>query len=264
MVNVRAKKQTDILKKSSENPERVIRDFFKENYFLFESKRIRSIREITLKNLMEKCSTLRCISQGYTTPEELIKCLLLKQTDTICGNNLGHLVEDLIGSFCGALKSRYPGVDREFFRGDELILLQIKSFTNWSNANSLEGAKEKFKKAVKLAQADYPNTKISCIIGVHRGVGDSVKDGFRIMAGSSFFEWFVGVPNLNVIITRLYEEFMQTFSTNIYDEEYSKKEQSLLDEFKKSRFCKKCVSVASGEGIKINFEEIDAFISNGC
>jgi len=168
---------------------------------LFHEKRIHSLQELQLKEILKRKNPYLYRAKNTLTAEQIIKSFLeahlSSQEETIFGGFLEDLAIFVCKKVFNGEKSSAEGIDLEFNRDGIRYLVTIKSGPNWGNSSQVNKMKEDFRTAFRRIRQRDRNAHIIAVNGCCYGkIKNPNKKEYYKYCGQQFWELISGNDNL--------------------------------------------------------------------
>ncbi len=139
--------------------------YVEQNIGNFHQKRIQSLDELKLANVLKRKNPYLFKAKYVLTAEQIIKGLvdahISSNEETIFGDWLEGLAIFINDKVYGGRKSGITGIDLEFDSNDTRNIVTIKSGPNWGNSSQIAKMVADFKTAKKTLRSS--NSKLNII-----------------------------------------------------------------------------------------------------
>ncbi len=233
-----------------------ITDYLQDNIGSFHNKRLESLNNLELDNLLRRKNPYLFRSKNLVVACDLIKSLLdahlSSQKETLFGGLLEDLAVYVAGVVLGGWKSNKIGIDLEFIKDDAMYIVQIKSGPNWGNSSQIARMKQNFQEAAYEIRQGTASPNVVAVNGCCYGRDSNPNKGdYFKYCGQAFWEL---VSNEDDFFTRIIEPlgYNAKKRNDDFAVDYAAVINRLAIEFSK-RFC-------TGDG-HINWNRLVAFSS---
>lgn len=170
--------------------------FVNENITIFHESRIKKIKELTFKNLIQKNPYLfrakNVITAGELIESEL-SAFISSSEEKMFGDFLESLAYFVSIKTHGGHKSTAEGLDLEFESDGFYYVISIKSGTNWGNSSQHKQLEASFKKASTRLQQSHIRTNPRLVLGICYGKTKTASmNGYIKMVGQNFWTLISG------------------------------------------------------------------------
>lgn len=169
--------------------------FVNANIVSFHQRRLVSLEQLTLKNLLIKKNPYLFKAKYITTAGELIESLLKAFLSSSEEKHFGDFLEELAifvaGRTCGGHKSIAQGVDLEFISRNLHYIVSIKSGPNWGNSSQQKKLAQDLREAVIRVKQARTALSVQPVLGICYGKTRTshMKAGYLKVVGQSF--WYL-------------------------------------------------------------------------
>lgn len=175
--------------------------FVAQNIGTFHQKRIHSLDNLKLTNILKRKNPYLFRAKNILTAEQLIKNLvdahISSNEETIFGDWLETLAIFINGMVYGGRKSGITGIDLEFDLNDTRNIIAIKSGPNWGNSSQIAKMRMDFITAKKALRTSNSGLHIVAINGCCYGKDNKPDKGdYFKFCGQRFWEFISGDSNL--------------------------------------------------------------------
>jgi hypothetical protein len=232
-----------------------VRQYVNENIVDFHKRRIKSLEDLTLGNLLKKNPYLFKAKNVETAGEMvsgLLEARLSSSEEKLFGDFLEHLAVFIASKTCNGHKSTAPGVDLEFFNKNIHYVVSIKSGTSWGNSSQQDKLEENLKKAVARVKQSQQGVNVQSVLGICYGkTKTSYLRGYLKVVGQNF--WYLISENM-----KLYTDIIEPigYKAKKHNLNFLREKNRVINRFTKSFIDKYCD--AKGD---INWEKIVEFNS---
>jgi Type II restriction endonuclease EcoO109I len=174
-----------------------IEKFVNENIGTFHSKRIENLKNLKLKNLLQRKNPYLFRAKNLNLSTNLITAILEAHLSSSEEGSFGGFLEKLAIYVAevtgGGQKSAAEGIDIELIRKSIRYLIAVKSGKNWGNSGSHKNLKKNFAKAVKIIKQTDKKTSLQPTLGICYGNFKTVYTGeYLHIGGQSFWHLISG------------------------------------------------------------------------
>jgi hypothetical protein len=133
--------------------------FVENNIQIFHQRRLKSLENLKLSNIMKRKNPYLFKAKNINTAESFVKTILdahlSSQEETLFGDFLEELAVFICERTYNGRKSASEGIDLEFKKDGSLYLVTIKSGPNWGNSQQVRRMKDNFLRAKRtLSEVD--------------------------------------------------------------------------------------------------------------
>lgn len=188
---------------------KVIR-YVEDNIGIFHQKRIASIEELKLSQVLKRKNPYLFKAKYILTAEKIVKTLvdahISSNEETIFGDWLEGLAIFINKNIYHGWKSGIPGIDLEFNKDGNRYIVNIKSGPNWGNNSQLEKMVLEFGDAKKTLSTSGSKLNVlainGCCYGRDKKPHKFPKKGgdYFKYCGQEFWEFISGDHNLYIEI----------------------------------------------------------------
>jgi hypothetical protein len=171
-----------------------IKQFVKQNIGYFHETRIKNIRDLKLKTLLENKNPYLFRAKNLNTATGFVSALLDARLSSSEEGSFGKFLESLaikVAEECGGgQKSPAKGIDIDLVRGNVRYLISVKSGKNWGNSSQHKALKQDFADAVKVLKQSKHTGEIQPTLGICYGRAKKTNNGkFLHIAGQIFWHF---------------------------------------------------------------------------
>ena len=215
--------------------------YVEQNIGNFHQKRIQSLDELKLANVLRRKNPYLFKAKYVLTAEQIIKGLvdahISSNEETIFGDWLEGLAIFINDKVYGGRKSGITGIDLEFDSNDTRNIVTIKSGPNWGNSSQIAKMVADFKTAKKTLRSSNSKLNIIAVNGCCYGRDSKPDKGdYFEYCGQRFWEFISGDSELfTEIIEPLGHKAKE--KNDVFIESYSQMINKFTKEFA-NVFCK--------------------------
>jgi hypothetical protein len=170
-----------------------VREYVNEHIVDFHQRRIKSLEELSLQNLLKKNPYLfrakNIITAGELV-ESLLGAFLSSSEEKLFGDFLEDLAIFVAGKTCGGHKSSAQGVDLEFIKGGIHYVVSVKSGPNWGNSSQQARLAQDLSNAVTRIKQSRFGANVQPVLGICYGkTRTSYLRGYLKVVGQNF--WYL-------------------------------------------------------------------------
>ena len=170
-----------------------ITDYLQSNISSFHNKRLESLTNLELDNLLHRKNPYLFRSKNLVVVCDLIKSLLdahlSSQEETLFGGLLEGLAIYVAGVVHGGYKSNKTGIDLEFIKDNAMYVVQIKSGPNWGNSSQIARMRQNFREAADEIRQGTTITNVVSVNGCCYGRDSNPDKGdYFKYCGQAFWE----------------------------------------------------------------------------
>jgi len=215
--------------------------YVEKNIGNFHQKRIQSLDELKLSNVLRRKNPYLFKAKYVLTAEQIIKGLvdahISSNEETIFGDWLEGLAIFINDKVYGGRKSGITGIDLEFDNNGTRNIVTIKSGPNWGNSSQIAKMAEDFKTAKKALRTSNSKLNIIAVNGCCYGRDSKPDKGdYFKYCGQRFWEFISGDSELfTEIIEPLGHKAKE--KNDVFIESYSQMINKFTKEFA-NVFCK--------------------------
>ena len=170
-----------------------VREYVNANIVDFHQRRIKSLEDLNLKDLLTKNPYL-FRAKNITTAGELITGLLdaflSSSEEKLFGDFLEGLAVFVAQQTCDGHKSAAPGVDLEFFNRSVHYVVSVKSGPRWGNSSQQAKLADDLKNAVTRVKQSKRGANVQPVLGICYGkTKTSYIRGYLKIVGQNF--WYL-------------------------------------------------------------------------
>jgi hypothetical protein len=146
-----------------------VRNYVEENIGTFHQKRISSLNDLKLSDVLKKKNPYLFKAKYILTIEEIIKGItdahISSSEETIFGEWLEGLAIFINQKVYGGQKSGIPGIDLEFTRDDVRYIVNIKSGPKWHNKSQRDKMLNEFSDAKRTLATSGSRLQVVAVNG---------------------------------------------------------------------------------------------------
>ncbi len=227
-----------------------VRQYVNENIVDFHKRRIKSLEELKLSELLKKNPYLFKAKNVETAGEMvsgLLEAFLSSSEEKLFGDFLEHLAVFIASKTCNGHKSTAPGVDLEFFNKSIHYVVSIKSGTNWGNSGQQDKLEENLKNAVARVKQSKQGINVQPVLGICYGkTRTSYLRGYLKVVGQNF--WYLISENKN-----LYTDIIEPigYRAKKHNANFTKEKSRVINRFTKSFIDEYCDDKGNINWVKI-------------
>jgi hypothetical protein len=175
--------------------------YVEENIGLFHQKRIQSLDNLKLSQVLKRKNPYLFKAKYVLTAEQIIRGLIdahiSSNEETVFGDWLEGLVIFINGKVYGGYKSGITGIDLEFDNEGFRYIVTIKSGPNWGNSSQIKKMISDFKTAKRTLRTGNSHLNVVAINGCCYGRDKNPDKGdYLKYCGQLFWEFISGEENL--------------------------------------------------------------------
>lgn len=239
-----------------------VRQYVKDNIGTFHAKRIASLDNLKLKDVLRRKNPYLYKAKHMLTADAIVGQILdahiSSSEEGIFGDWLEGLAIFINSKVFGGIKSSTPGIDLEFTRDNIRYLVNIKSGPNWGNKSQIEKMLEDFASARRTLATSGSNAAATFVNGCCYGrdkkpykVPKKGTDYYKY-CGQDFWEFISGD---NDLYTEIIEPlgYLAKERNDEFQLSYAKAKNSFVAEFI-ADFCFADGSIDWEKIVKLNSE----------
>jgi hypothetical protein len=220
----------------------VVRDYVNENIGGFHQKRLDSLDNLSLMDVLRRKNPYLYRAKNLNTFEQIVRGIvdahISSNEETLFGDWLEGLAIFINHKVFGGWKSGIPGIDLEFDNNNTRYIVSIKSGPNWANKSQVDKLKTDFASAKRSLRTTHSRLNVVAVNGCCYGRDNKPDKGeYFKYCGQEFWEFISGNENLytniieplgynarrkndeysdlyNKMINKFTLEFSQNFSTD--------------------------------------------------
>jgi hypothetical protein len=205
-----------------------VTQYVESNIGVFHQKRIHSIGNLKLSNILKRKNPYLFKAKNVLTSEQIIRGIveahISSNEETIFGDWLEGLAVHINSEVFGGYKSGITGIDLEFDHNNIRNLVAIKSGPNWGNSRQIARMLSDFKTAKKTLRTSNSGLNVLAVNGCCYGRDNNPDKGdYFKFCGQKFWEFISGDADLytDIIEPLGYkakernDEFMKAYSQMI-------------------------------------------------
>ncbi len=178
-----------------------VAQFVNEHIGDFHESRISRVKEVKLREVLQKKNPYLFRAKNILTAERLIHSLLQAYLSSSEEELFGEFLEELAifiaGKTLHGRKSPGTGIDLEFTKGGVVYLVSIKSGVNWGNSSQYAALRDRFKKAVQVLKQSESVKAVQPVLASCYGKRRTTNNGeYLRICGQEFWNFISGNPNL--------------------------------------------------------------------
>jgi hypothetical protein len=178
-----------------------VRDFVSQHIGEFHQSRVSRVRDIRLKQVLQKKNPYLFRAKNILTAERLVESLLQaylsSSEEELFGGFLENLAIFIAGRTLGGRKSHGLGIDLDFERDGTVYLVSIKSGINWGNSSQYAALRDRFKKAVQILKQSKSVKAVQPVLASCYGKRKTVNTGeYLRICGQEFWYFISGNKDL--------------------------------------------------------------------
>lgn len=188
-----------------------LKQLIKERLDVFYDRRISKLSELDLWNTLKSKNPYLFRATGVGTVgeivEELLQAYLSSSDEGIFGN---AFFEPIAKRVAGGADTNEVGLDAIIETDTEYIALQIKSGSNWGNADQQRRLKQNFKEAKDRFLNRKIEKEFKAVLGICYGRTKGEPNDKRIhtiQSGQAFWEQITGDPNFYLDLLHYMEDY---------------------------------------------------------
>lgn len=167
----------------------------------FHQARIKNLRELKLKKLLENKNPYLFRAKNLNSAADLVFALLEARLSSSEEGSFGGFLENLAiyvaTETFGGQKTPAHGIDIDLTRGDTRYLISVKSGKNWGNSSQHKALRHDFQEAVKIIRQAKLSARIQPTLGICYGRFKTRDNGLYLhIGGQSFWHLLSNDPNL--------------------------------------------------------------------
>ena len=178
-----------------------VTQFVEANIGVFHEKRIKSLDNLKLNNVLKRKNPYLFKAKDTTTSEQIIRGIvdahISSNEETIFGDWLEGLAIFINEKVYGGRKSGIPNIDLEFDKNGVRYIITIKSGPNWGNSSQIAKMRADFNTAKKTLRTSSSQLNITAINGCCYGIDNNPDKGdYFKYCGQKFWSFISGNENL--------------------------------------------------------------------
>jgi len=171
-----------------------VREYINENIVDFHQRRIRSLEDLRLRELLKKNPYLfraKNITKASDLIEGLLDARLSSSEEKLFGDFLEDLAIFIAGKTCGGHKSTAQGVDMEFITAGVHYVVSVKSGPNWGNSSQQRRLAQDLNSAVVRLKQSRVAARVEPVLGICYGKTRTAytRAGYLKVVGQNF--WYL-------------------------------------------------------------------------
>lgn len=179
----------------------IVTEYVNKNIGDFHESRVNRIKDIKLKQILQKKNPYLFKAKNLLTAEKLVESILQaylsSSEEEIFGEFLESLAIFIAGKTLGGRKAHGTGIDLEFERDGVIYLVSIKSGINWGNSAQYSALRDRFKKAVQILKQSKSIKAVQPVLASCYGKRKTVDNGeYLKICGQAFWYFISGNKNL--------------------------------------------------------------------
>lgn len=208
-----------------------VKEFVSKNIGEFHTSRVNRIKDIRLRQILQKKNPYLFKAKNLLTAEKLVESILQaylsSSEEELFGGFLESLAIFIAGKTLGGRKAHGEGIDLEFKRDDVVYLVSIKSGLNWGNSSQYAALRDRFKKAVQILKQSKSVKAVQPVLASCYGKRKTVDNGeYLRICGQAFWHFISGNENLYTdIIEPLGNQAKQ------HNQHYEEERAALINKF---------------------------------
>lgn len=208
-----------------------VTEFVSKNIGEFHESRVNRIKDIKLKDILQKKNPYLFKAKNLLTAEKLVESILQaylsSSEEEIFGEFLENLAIFIAAKTLGGRKAHGAGIDLEFKRNGIIYLVSIKSGVNWGNSSQYAALRDRFKKAVMVLKQSKSIKAVQPVLASCYGKRRTVDNGeYLKICGQEFWYFISGNKNLYIdIIEPLGHQARQ------HNQHYEEERAALINKF---------------------------------
>lgn len=216
--------------------------YVEENIETFHKKRINSINQLKLSQVLKRKNPYLFKAKYVLTAEQIIYGIvdahLSSNEETLFGDWLEGLAIYINNKVYGGYKSGITGIDLEFNNEGTRYIVTIKSGPNWGNSSQIKKMIEDFRQAKKTLRTSNSHLNIVAVNGCCYGIDNQPDKGdYFKFCGQRFWEFISGNEQLYIDIIK-----PLGYKAREKNEKYMYSYTQMINRFTKeftNNFCKK-------------------------
>jgi hypothetical protein len=227
-----------------------VRQYVNENIVDFHKRRIKSLEQLKLGDLLKKNPYLFKAKNIETAGElvsGLLEAFLSSSEEKLFGDFLEHLAVFIASQTCNGHKSAATGVDLEFFNNSIHFVVSIKSGTNWGNSSQQNDLENNLKEAVAKVKQSKIGINVQPVLGICYGKTKTIYvRGYIKVVGQNF--WYLISENKN-----LYTDIVEPigYRAKKHNADFIKEKSRVINRFTKSFIDEYCDEKGNINWVKI-------------
>lgn len=180
---------------------KVVAQWVNENIGEFHQKKIRALKNLTLRKLLKKKNPylfrVKNITLAQELIEELVDAYLSSSEEKMFGDFLENLAIFVASQTCDGWKSSAQGIDLEFENEGVRYLVSIKSGVNWGNSSQHKQLERDFNNALRVVRQSNQTINVDAVLGICYGSARTsrVRNYLKVV-GQSFWYFISGNKDL--------------------------------------------------------------------
>lgn len=175
--------------------------YVEQNIGTFHQKRIQSIDNLQLKQVLRRKNPYLFRTKNVLTAEQIVRNIvdahISSNEETIFGDWLEGLAIFVNQKIYGGFKSGITGIDLEFDKSGIRYIVNIESGPNWGNSRQIAQMVEDFKRAKRTLRTSNSQLNIVAVNGCCYGRDRNPDKGdYFKYCGQMFWEFISGNENL--------------------------------------------------------------------
>ena len=180
---------------------KAVTQYVESNIGKFHEKRIKSLDNLKLGNVLKRKNPYLFKAKHATTSEQIIRGIIdahiSSNEETIFGDWLEGLAIFINEKVYGGRKSGISNIDLEFDKDGVRYIITIKSGPNWGNSSQVKKLIADFKTAKKTLRTSNSQLMIVAINGCCYGIDNNPDKGdYFKYCGQEFWSFISGNENL--------------------------------------------------------------------
>lgn len=199
---------------------RKVEKFVHENIGTFHQARIKNLRDLKLKKLLENKNPYLFRAKNLNSAADFVAALLEARLSSSEEGSFGGFLESLAiyvaTETFGGQKAPAHGIDIDLTKYGVRYLISVKSGKNWGNSSQHKALKHDFQEAVKIIRQSRHAGQIQPTLGICYGRFKTKDNGSYLhIGGQSFWHLLSDSPDL-------YKDIVEPlgFDAEQYDENY--------------------------------------------
>jgi len=181
--------------------------YVEENIESFHLKRIKSIDQLKLSQVLKRKNPYLFRAKNVSTAEQIIRGIvdahLSSNEETLFGDWLEGLAIFVNNKVYGGYKSGITGIDLEFNNEGTRYIVTIKSGPNWGNSSQIKKMIEDFRQAKKTLRTSNSGLNVVAVNGCCYGMDNQPDKGdYFKYCGQRFWEFVSGNEQLYIDIIK--------------------------------------------------------------
>lgn len=180
---------------------RKIEAFVHENIGSFHEARIKNLRDLKLKRLIENKNPYLFRAKNLNSAADFVAALLDARLSSSEEGSFGGFLEDLAiyvaAETCGGQKAPAHGIDIDLTKNGIRYLVSVKSGKNWGNSSQHKALKRDFQEAVRIILQSRYAGQLQPTLGICYGRFKTKNNGSYLhIGGQSFWHLLSDDPDL--------------------------------------------------------------------